>query len=162
MQKEAKRATKQNPRHRSRQHCLFFALSCAPNLLQVTFVYSKKFQVHDFVPIYVQNFVVQFFPIIPRLQVPVMTRLALIEVVCFSKILIQRVQKFCATRYRYWPIRSCKMSTHIILHFLSLSLATKVMKKPLNTGKFILRSNFDLLMPVNFGYLFEEIYTCHL
>ena len=27
-----------------------------------------------------------------------MTRLALIEVVCFSKILIQRVQKFCTTR----------------------------------------------------------------
>ena len=32
------------------------------------------------------------------------------------------------------------------------------MKKLLNTGKLILRSNFDLLMPVNFGYLFEEIY----
>ena len=46
----------------------------------------------------------------------------------------------------------------IILHFISLLLATEVMKKLLNTWKLILRSNFDLMMPVNFGYLFEDIY----
>ena len=81
-----------------------------------------------------------------------MTGLALIELVCFSNILIQRIQNFCTTRNRYWPIRSCKMSTHIILHFIS-SLATEVMKKLLNTVKLILRSNFNLLMPVEFWLL---------
>ena len=52
-----------------------------------------KFQVHDFAPIIIFTELCCFFPIISRLQVPVTTWLVLIEVVCFSKSLIQRVQK---------------------------------------------------------------------
>ena len=57
-------------------------------------MYSKKFQVNDFAPIYVQSFVVFFPIIISRLQVPVMAQLASIEVVYFS-VKVARTTEGC-------------------------------------------------------------------
>ena len=162
MQKRQKRlATKHNTHHRSCQHCLVFCPKLRPQFT-AGHIHVLKFQVHDFAPIYLQNFVV--FPNYTDRDLECQWRLSsqLIKVVCFSKILIRCVQKFCTTRNRYWPIQSYKMSSHtynppfIIHHWLQ-----KEIEKLLNTGKLILRSNFYLQMQVNFGYLFEEIYTCH-